>query len=287
MEVGTYLPEGGGSFPLKLLKFIGLTVGMIALVHTFVRTNSHFSSDRDRKLQLWQIAVFEGNYIVSDCIIFFMVGRLWKQQRRGVDHLAWILMALLCNVYFECQHFFSWLRHSATLYEMHCIWPWQLWAFTGTILPLIGGVVFLHIQKAWRDGILVIKLFEIAFFALFYLGPTISSPYFHFHHWFAGWILGMHCNYDVWWSRAAMAWCWGMYINGIAVYGRDPILTCEYAYFVATDNRCPFVDKATRSLYNHDTFGYSLFLEESSFNMLTKMDPPADWRNCSAHGYHP
>eukprot|EP00980_Cylindrotheca_fusiformis_P021688 scaffold8529_cov137-Cylindrotheca_fusiformis.AAC.18 len=84
---------------------------------------------------------------------------------------------------------------------------------------------------------------------------------------FAGWMLGMHCNYNVWWSRAAMAWCWGMYINGIGVYGRDPILTCEYAYFVATDNHCPFVMAySTSSLENH--------LPPS----------PADWRNCSSHG---
>ncbi|CAJ1944381.1 unnamed protein product [Cylindrotheca closterium] len=278
---GDYLPDA--SYPLKLIKFIGLTVGMIALIHTFVRTNSHFSSDRDRKLQLWQIAVFEGNYIISDSIIFFMVGRLWKQ--RGVDHLAWILVVLLCNSYFECQHFFSWLRHSATLYEMHCIWPWQLWAFAGTLIPLIGGVVWLHVQKAWKDGIFGIKILEMSLIAFFYLGPTITSPYFHFHHWFAGWILGMHCNFDVWWSRAAMAWCWGMYINGIAVYGRDPILTCEYAYFVSTDNRCPFVDQETAA----SAFDYSSSLFFGSFNdvLLNKMDPPADWRNCSAHGYHP
>jgi hypothetical protein len=94
---------------------------------------------------------------------------------------------------------------------------------------------------------------------------------------FAGWLLGMHCNYDVWWSRAVMAWCWGMYINGIAVYGRDPVLTCEYAYFVASDNRCPFVDKNSSNLFT----GMELFL------MGDNMPPPDDWRNCSSHGYHP
>lgn len=174
-----YLPEK--CLLLKLLKFVGLTVAMIAGVHIFVRTNSAFSSDRDKKLQLWQIAVFEGNYIISDCIVFFMVGRLWKQ--RGVDHLAWMLSMLACNVYFECQHFFSWLRYSVTLYGMHCIWPWQLWAFVASILPLIAGLVILHIRKAWKEGIFVIKFLELSFFALLYLGPTITSPYFHFHHW--------------------------------------------------------------------------------------------------------
>jgi Ca2+/Na+ antiporter len=176
---GEYLVEG--SLPIKLLKFIGLTFAMIAMVHWFVRTSKHFSSDRDRNLKFWQIWVFEGNFIVSDCIIFFVVGRLWRQ--RGIDHLAWIVSAILCNVYFESQHFFSWLRHSVTLYEMHCIWPWQLWVFASLLVPLIGGIVFLHAIKAYQDRILYIKFLELAFFGLFYLGPTISSPYFHFHHW--------------------------------------------------------------------------------------------------------
>ena len=52
----------------------------------------------------------------------------------------------------------------------------------------------------------------------------------------------MHCNVDVWWSRATMAWCWGQYINGIAVYGRDPTLTCAYAFFVSlSDGICSYL----------------------------------------------
>lgn len=176
---GDYLVEG--SLLIKLLKFIGLTFAMIAIVHSFVRTEKPFSEDRDKNLQFWQIWMYEGNLIVSDCIIFFVVGRLWRQ--RGVDHLAWILCAVLCNVYFESQHFFSWLRHSVTLYEMHCIWPWQLWVFASLLVPIVGCVVVLHAVKAYQRRILAIKILELAFFGLFYLGPTIASPYFHFHHW--------------------------------------------------------------------------------------------------------
>lgn len=42
----------------------------------------------------------------------------------------------------------------------------------------------------------------------FFMAPVMTSSYFHFHHWFAGWLIGMHANFDVWWSRAAMAYCW-------------------------------------------------------------------------------
>jgi hypothetical protein len=34
----------------------------------------------------------------------------------------------------------------------------------------------------------------------------------------------MHFNFDVWWSRV-VGLVLGCYINGIAVYGRDPVLT--------------------------------------------------------------
>jgi hypothetical protein len=264
---GNYVVDG--RFPIKLLKFVGLTFSMISLIHCIVKRYS----DRDQSLQLRQIWMFEGNLIVTDCVIFFLVGRLWRQ--RGVDHLAWMVSAILCNVYFESQQLFSWLSHSVTLYEMHCVWPWQLWIFAGILIPLIGALVIFHAAKAYQERVLTIKLMEIGFFILFYLGPTILSPYFHFHHWFAGWLLGMHCNFDIWWSRAAMAWCWGMYINGIAVYGRDPVLTCEYAYFVATDNRCPFVETASSS-----NLSLEYLIQDNDMS-------PSDWRNCSASGYHP
>ena len=251
-----------------------LTFSMITLIHWLIKTK--YFSDRDDKLKLREIIVFEGNLIASDCIIFFLVGRLWCQ--RGVDHLAWIITILLCNVYFESQQFVSWLRHSVSLYEMHCIWPWQLWTFAGLLIPLLSFIAYLHARNAYRERILWRKLGEIFFFVLFYLTPVISSPYFHFHHWFAGWLLGMHCNFDVWWSRAAMAWCWGMYINGIAVYGRDPVLTCEYAYFLSMDNRCPYMECYTEAMKLKNETGQS--------GNVTEMIP-VDWRNCSSEGFHP
>ncbi len=78
----------------------------------------------------------------------------------------------------------------------------------------------------------------------------------------------VYVSYDRW-SRMAMAWCWGMYVNGIAVYGRDPVLTCEYSYFLSLDNRCPYIScylKGIADVNNTD---------------VTEM-VPVDWRNCSA-----
>lgn len=66
-----------------------------------------------------------------------------------------------------------------------------------------------------------------------------------------------------------MAWCWGMYVNGIAVYGRDPVLTCEYSYFLTIDNRCPYISCYLEALQDHN-------------QTKIKEMVPVNWMNCSA-----
>mmetsp|Transcript_114433 Transcript_114433/g.171116 ORF Transcript_114433/g.171116 Transcript_114433/m.171116 type:complete len:348 (+) Transcript_114433:82-1125(+) len=281
----TLLPDKGiairdfpiveGATTVKFLKFIILTFASIALVHVIIK---RITNDRDKTMLLWHIWVFDSNLIVLDCAVFFVVGRLWRQ--RGVDHLAWLLPMIVCNVYFQSQHYFKWMQQSLTLYNMHCVWPWQLWIFVAILVPTIGAVVFLHVKRAWDTRLLLVKVFELALCVFFFLAPLAPSSYFHFHHWFAGWLLGMHCNFDVWWSRAAMAYCWGMYINGIAVYGRDPVLTCEYAYYLSMDMRCPYTKcylDALKDMAEHPG---------NATHTVQKMEP-IDWRNCSATGFHP
>jgi hypothetical protein len=110
------LPIVEGPFTIKLLKFIIFTFLAIGFLHWLIVVSS--SKDRDLHLKFWEIWVYNGNLITSDCIVFFLVGRLWKQ--RGIDHFAWIGMVLLVNLYFESQQYVSFLQHSLTLYEMSC-----------------------------------------------------------------------------------------------------------------------------------------------------------------------
>jgi hypothetical protein len=289
-------------FAIKLLKFIVFTFLAIGFLHWLIVVSS--SKDRDLHLKFWELWVYNGNLITSDCIVFFLVGRLWKQ--RGIDHLAWIGMVLLANLYFESQQYVSFLQHSLTLYEMSCgmsyifcgsyltifqacqeylttstcfsfslVWPWQLWVFFAVVLPVCISVVIFHILRAYRTRVWVMKLVEVSVALLFYFAPLVGSPYFHAHHWYVGWLVGMHCNFDVWWSRACMAFLWGSYINGIAVYGRDPVLTCKYAYFLTVDQNCPYVNCFLEALANSPTATHD-----------TPPMNPSDWRNCSADGYH-
>lgn len=263
--------DGGNAVVVKLLKFIILAFGLISLVHVLV---GHFFDDRDRSLALWHIWVYDGELIVRDCVVFFLVGRMWKKH--GVDHLAFVGTALLANLYFESQNYMFFLQHSLTLYEMHCRWPWELWVFVAILIPTIGALVAAHVLRAYQMRILLMKLMEMALCILFFMVPMMPSKYFHLHHWYGGWLLGMHANFDTWWSRFAMAWCFGMYVNGIAVYGRDPVLTCEYAYFLTVDLHCPYVNcylEALRHPHNNTT--------------PVKEMIPVDWRNCSSTDYIP
>lgn len=312
---GTLLPDediaiGGtrlvdGVVVIKLLKFLILTFTSIALVHLIV---VRFFPDRDHRLHFWEIWVFEGDMIVRDSVVFFIIGRIWKQPH-GVDNVEWIVMMVLANVYFESQGYIPWMGHSVTLYEMHCLWPWQLWAFVAMIIPLFATIVFAHLVRAHHQGILTIKLIELILCIGLFLAPIMPSAYFHFHHWFAGWFFGMHANLsDVWWSRMTMAYFWGMYINGIAVYGRDPMLTCEYARFVTSDQNCPVWngggggnmgeqegDWQPSSSDEHLSMGEWIINDATLFyhgsfggtNIYYDGLDPADWRNCSSKGYHP
>ena len=168
---------------------------MVAIVHVIV---GQLFDDRDRVLRLQHIWVFEGDLMVRDCFVFFVVGRLWENERQGIDHLAWMGTALLANVYFESQNFVWFLQHSVTLFQMHCVWPWELWIFAFVLIGSAGMLIFAHVLKAWREKIIFIKLTEMGLCILFFISPMITSNFFHMHHWYAGWLMGMHFNYDVW-----------------------------------------------------------------------------------------
>ncbi len=266
---------------IKFLKFVCLTIASIALVQKTVAAAS--IGDRDTTLTLHEIILYEGDSILRDLLFFFVVGKM--HRRSGVDTLEWIGFGILANLYFESQTLVSWMQHSATPYEMHCLWPWQLWVFAIGVVTTSIGLGIAHAVVAHRQHKLWRMLGEIFFCFLAFIVPVALSPYAHFHHWFAGWFLGMHTNlHEMWWSRASMAYCWGMYINGIAVYGRDPLLTCDYARFLARDQGCPMLvgTEEDSDIGTSSTMYLLVPLVTQFFS-----DDPPDWRNCTNSGYHP
>ena len=51
----------------------------------------------------------------------------------------------------------------------------------------------------------------------------------------------MQSNSPEWWARSFQAFALGSYINGVAVYGRDPILECKHAFYTSTNQGCAFM----------------------------------------------
>jgi len=72
-----------------------------------------------------------------------------------------------------------------------------------------------------------------------------------------------------------MMYAWGMYVNGIAVYGRGPLLPCAYAFYLSIDNRCYFMNCYFET--DDDTSSNGNY---SNYKPLIS----PDWRNCSAVG---
>ena len=269
---GKDIPFLDGAPGVRLVKFICVTFIGIFFTYYFVRAMGWEHDDKEHLQTLW---MYDGVNISCDTIAFFVVGRLYRMT--GVDHIMWLGFAALASLYASYGTTLPIMQHSFTLYEMHCVWPWQLWAvITGLIIPVAVTVLILHVHRSWKQGIVLLKFTELTLCLLFLMVPYLTSPYFHLHHWYAGFLFGMHANFDVWWSRATMAWCWGLYINGIAVYGRDPVLTCGYGLYMATSQRCPYLQCYIDGLKN----------ETNTTQQVEPMIPP-DWRNCSASSYHP
>lgn len=105
----------------------------------------------------------------------------------------------------------------------------------------------------------------------FVLGLSLFVPFifhgnFHVHHWYSFWLLGMHCNREEWWSSLVLYLSWGQYINGIAVYGRDPIISNQVCKLFFHRALIPF---------GNETHLGDIFAE-----MKVQENVP-NWRTCS------
>ena len=188
------------------------------------------------------MVLYDGNLIVLDIIVFYVFGRLYT--KRGVDHFGWIVPVVMgSSILLSGATRFPALRHTLTAYDIHCLWGWEMWfVVLGIVIPIIIFLVVKHVHYAYvKKQCLTRKLVEIAITLCIWLVPYMNHPFFHLHHWYYAWLLGMHCNFNVWWSKLTMSILWGMYIHGIAVWGRDPILTCAESLYRSQNGQCPFL----------------------------------------------
>jgi len=263
---------------VRLLKFTAITVLAVVVMFHLAR---FMDWEHDANFSLQDMLLFDAGNMMLDVMVFFVVGRLYKHK--GVDHLAWTLTTLMASIYTSCSYTFGFLQHSVSLYDMHCHWPWSLWFYFVAALLISTAIIALHVQYARQHKLVMRKLVELTLAASVWLVPQMSHPNFHFHHWFAGWLVGMQFNFDTWWSRMAMAWCWGQYINGVSTWGRDPQLTCAYAYYMSVDQYCPYMKCFQEQVTVHPPWT-NVTYNQTVYKALSE----PDWKNCSAEGnYNP
>jgi hypothetical protein len=188
-------------------------------------------------------------------------------KKIGFDRLIPCIIPLVIGIIFPswAEAELSFLRYSFSTYEIVCAWPWQLFVYCLFVAGLTITVIVWHVKGFIREGTLIMHLLEILGTFMVFILPIMSHPNFHLHHWYLARLVGMHLNLSDSFSQGAQAFFWGQYINGVAAWGRDPVLTCAYSYYISTDIDCAFMD----CYFDTNATEYKPFIEP-------------DWHNCSA-----
>lgn len=229
---------------LKLLKFFVVTAICLVTVHSYA---AFVGDKRDGTYDLRKMIVYDGRPIAADAVVFFVFGRLYEAEAKSPDTFSAVVPLLFTALLqsWGATHLTN-LQHSITAYELKCEWTWQMYLLVaGGCLPLLGGLLVAHCREVSRKGTSLRTLTEFVSSAIVFLLPYCllsDGRFFHLHHWYYAWFLGMHCNlHGKWWSELARYVLWGIYVNGVAIFGRDPVLTCSLTLYQSQSQECPYL----------------------------------------------
>jgi len=256
---------------VRFLKFLLVTMIYIIITHSVIRW---MNLEHDPDYTLHDFLLYDFNLVCLDALAYFIVGRLFA--RSGVDSLLPFLLVMGLGCFSpSIMNTFRFLQHSVSAYEIACRWPWQLFIYVVVVIVASSAIIWLHLAVFYRQGILLSRLIELSLCIAAFILPFAGNASFHLHHWYASWVLGMHANAKKWWSISTLAFLWGSYVNGVAVYGRDPLLTCAYSFYLSANINCDYMSCYTQTppQSNNDTVVYKPYIAP-------------DWRNCSANHYH-
>ena len=264
----------GGLVLIKLVKFWICTIGGILLLHPFAR---YMDWENDNTYSLKEFFMYDFHIVLLDMTFFFIVGRLHDPTCNGIDSIfPWAIFMMLGAVYPSVANYFVFLRHSVSMYDIHCGWPAALFVYAFVLLVGFITLIVAMLRSHHRRMVLRSRIAEvIVLLCLFFLPyAVLAGNALHLHHWFVMWWLGMLSNAPEWWARSFQAYALGSYINGIAVYGRDPILECKHAFYSSTSQKCAYMEC------------YSENVDDSSNETEYKEFVTADWRLCNAESMH-
>lgn len=251
---------------VRFAKFLGVVGLLIGLTRTVV---VGLDLEYDHTYGVDAFLRYDVNEVLLDLLFMFIAGRLYAQP--AIDELGFAAIAA-CNAFMmSVLNEIPALQHSFSLYEIHCRWTLGTYAFVALFASIFMQMLRLHYRYLKSSQPVVLKralLQLVVMFVLFWC-PHLADSDFHIHHWFYSWFVACQCNFTPWWSRATQAWFLGGYINGIAVYGRDPILVCEAAFYRASSANCKFMEH----------------LGSCTNETIRVSEPPADWWTCTGD-YH-
>jgi hypothetical protein len=264
----------------------------------------------DEAYSLKDFVTYDLHAVLMDSFLFFFVGRLYK--RPGMDRLLPNIVPVLAGcILTSFTGTISWMQHSVSIFDIMCGWPWQLFVYVLVLTCGIVALAIHNVRALRRQGTTCTalissvssRLVEIVLLLSIFLGPYLFNPNFHFHHWYASWLFGMcltntnnssalestsessresstshtrntksTSSNTIRITHVCQMYLWGCYVNGIAVYGRDPLLSCNHAFFTCTSLECDFM-----SCYAAATAGDDDAAPSTEYEAFV----PPNWHNCS------
>lgn len=255
----------------KLLMLVFLTIGLSRLVVCGL-----LDLECDHNYDVWVFFSFDMHKVALDLMFLFVVGRLGPRSELPLDSALFIAALWSGALVPSLLNEFHFMRVSISMYTIFCKWTSQTYIMVGFLLLIAAAIVALHLRHlCWRlpRKERVRFLIELLVVFLIFVFPRVRDPAFHAHHWFTFWVLALVCRFQTTWSRATQAFLLGVYANGIAVYGRDPVFACKTAFHIATDLRCPWLLACTWPSPGH-----------SNGTVHPRYKPP-DWQNCHPGDY--
>jgi hypothetical protein len=218
---------------VRLLKFVICTLLSMLTMHAFIRL---VNWEHDEYYSMRDFYNYEFGTAVLYTTFLGIVARV--QDKKGCDRLSFLLPLLLVSILTSASTNIKFLRNSITFYNVACTWKWQLYLVISIVLLLLVWIFYLHIRNAYRDGSLIPHLVEIFLIVLFFIVPKVTHSHFHLHHYYSFWMLGMIFNRKEWYDQVMFLICLGQFVNGISVYGIDPVETCSYVLHASVSNNC-------------------------------------------------
>lgn len=276
--------HGGGS-PVshqdawEFAKLCVVVVLILGAARLLVCHGFRFECDLDYDIKLF--ARQDLHTLVFDVGTLFCIGRMGTDSPMPVDSVAFLALACLGALYPSVVSVFDFAQHSMSLYTVLCVWPPLTWVMACVIVSVILFFAALHLRFicTLARSEQVRLLAEVIFVVLVFVVPFAIEPGFHAHHWYVSWLLALVCRFPRIWSRSAQAFLLGGYINGIAVWGRDPMLACQAAYDFASHGKCPWLQECTF------TQTYTTVDNVTVTYVAPAYYREPDWRTCTAGDY--